>query len=89
MSQATYTPEELQKKVYSVVCEVSGIETSKLDNSLSISGDIAPNSLDRVTLFLALEDEFSTSVAEEKVQDIETLGDLVRFVEAQAELSAG
>jgi len=89
MSQATYTSEELQQKVYSVVYEVSGIEASKLDNSLSISGDIAPNSLDRVTLFLALEDEFSTSVAEEKVQDIETLGDLVRFVEAQAELSAG
>ena len=89
MSQPTYTPEELQQKVYSVVYEVSGIEMSKLDNSLSISGDIAPNSLDRVTLFLALEDEFSTSVAEEKVQDIETLGDLIRFVEAQAELSAG
>ncbi len=89
MNQTTYTPEELQQKVYSVVYEVSGIETSKLDNSLSISGDIAPNSLDRVTLFLALEDEFSTSVAEEKVQDIETLGDLIRFVEAQAELSAG
>lgn len=89
MNQTTYTPEELQQKVYSVVYEVSGIESSKLDNSLSISDDIAPNSLDRVTLFLALEDEFSTSVAEEKVQDIETLGDLIRFVEAQAELSAG
>jgi len=81
MNQVSYTSEEIRKKVYSVVCEVSGIETSELKNSLSISDDIAPRSLDRVTLFMALEDEFSTSVAEEELQGIDTLGDLISFVE--------
>ena len=87
MNQAAFTSDEIRQKIYSVVFEVSGIETSKLENSLSISDDIAPSSLDRVTLFMALEDEFSTSVAEEELQDIETLGDLIYFVERQAELS--
>ncbi len=72
MNQAVFTSDEIRQKVYSVVFEVSGIETSKLENSLSIGDDIAPNSLDRVTLFMALEDEFSTSVAEEELRDIET-----------------
>jgi acyl carrier protein len=33
---------------------------------------------------MALEDEFSTTVEEEELQDIETLGDLVSFVERKA-----
>jgi len=88
MNQTTYTSEEIRQKVYSVVFEVSGIEKSKLENDLSISDDIAPSSLDRVTLFMALEDEFSTSVAEEELQDIKTLGDLINFVENKAEANA-
>ena len=86
MNQAVFTSDEIRQKIYSVVFEVSGIETSKLENSLSISDDIAPSSLDRVALFMALEDEFSASVAEEELRDIETLGDLIYFVERQAEL---
>jgi acyl carrier protein len=88
MNQATYTPEEIRQKVYSVVFEVSGIETSKLNSNLSINDDIAPVSLDRVTLFMALEDEFSTTVAEDELQDIVTLGDLVTYVEDKAKLGS-
>jgi acyl carrier protein len=84
MNQVNYTAEEIRQKVYSVVFEVSGIETSKLNASLLINDDIAPVSLDRVSLFMALEDEFSTTVEEEELQDIETLGDLVSFVERKA-----
>ncbi len=85
MNQPLITSEEIRQKVYSVVAEVAGVEASKLDIDLSINDDIAPNSLDRVTLFMALEDEFSTSVAEDELQGIETLGDLILFVERKAE----
>ncbi len=85
MNQPLITSEEIRQKVYSVVAEVAGVEVSKLDIDLSINDDIAPNSLDRVTLFMALEDEFSTSVAEDELQGIETLGDLILFVERKAE----
>ncbi len=87
MTQTSYTAEEIRQKVYSVVFEVSGIETSKLDDKLTVNDDIAPRSLDRVTLFMALEDEFSTSVAEEELQDIVTLGDLIKYVERKAGIS--
>ena len=87
MNQAVFTSDEIRQKVYSVVFEVSGIETSKLDDKLTVNDDIAPRSLDRVTLFMALEDEFSTSVAEEELQDIVTLGDLIKYVERKAGIS--
>ncbi len=84
MNQPHYTKEEIRQKIYSVVFEVSGIEVPKLNVDLSINDDIAPTSLDRVSLFMALEDEFSNSVAEDEVQDIKTLGDLINFIEGKA-----
>ena len=73
--------QEIRNTVHSVVSEVSGLELSELSPELSIAEDIAPTSLDRVTLFMALEDEFSSSIPEEELQGIQTLGDLVSFVE--------
>ena len=84
MNQPLYSPEEVRQKVISVVSEVSAIDISKLSMDLSISDDIAPSSLDRVTLFMALEDEFSRSIAEDELEDINTLQDLISFVERKA-----
>lgn len=84
MNSSAYTVAEIRQKVLSVVYEISGIEISELNMDMSISDDIAPSSLDRVTLFMALEDEFSHSIAEEELQDIQTLQDLIDFVEYEA-----
>ena len=83
MNSKQITSEEIRQKIYTVVFEVSGIETSKLNAQLSINDDIVPSSLDRLTLLMALEDEFSGSIAEEELKDILTLGDLVNFVESK------
>ncbi len=84
MNQAIYSSEQIRQKVISVVSEVSAINVSELGMSLSIREDIAPTSLDRVTLFMALEDEFSRSIAEDELEDINTLQDLIGFVEQKA-----
>jgi len=84
MNSSSLTTAEIRQKVLSVVFEVSGIEISDLNMEMLISEDIAPTSLDRVTLFMTLEDEFSSSIAEEELQDIQTLQDLIDFVERKA-----
>lgn len=84
MNKALYLPQEVRQKVISVVSEVSAIDISKLSMDLSIRDDIAPSSLDRLTLFMALEDEFSRSIAEDELEDINTLQDLISFVERKA-----
>lgn len=83
MKQLQFTPEEIHQKIYSVVYEVTGIETNELNADLSINDDIVPSSLDRVTLLMALEDEFSRSIAEDELKEIQTLGDLVNFVKGK------
>ena len=83
MNQQNLTSKDILQKIYTVVFEVSGIETSQLNAELSINEEIAPSSLDRLTLLMALEDEFSGSIAEEELKDILTLGDLIKFVEGK------
>ncbi len=83
MTHQNYSLEEIRQKVLSVVSEVSAIELSALQMQFLINQEIAPTSLDRVTLFMALEDEFSRSIAEEELQGIETLEDLIKFVEVK------
>lgn len=84
MNQTLYSSEQIRQKVVSVVSELSAIDVEKLSMDLSIRDDIAPSSLDRVTLFMALEDEFSRSIAEDELEDIDTLQDLISFVERKA-----
>ena len=84
MNPPPYTSAEINQKVFSVVSLLSGIEISKLHMNLSINDDIAINSLDRVSLLMALEDEFSKSIAEDELQGIENLQDLINFVERKA-----
>ena len=88
MNKPNFSTDEIREKVYAVVYEVSGIEIAKINDGLSIGDDIAPSSLDRVSLFMALEDEFATSVDEDEVQEINTVGDLIKFVEKKAKAAA-
>src|SRR5690606_30849016 len=74
------TDREIQQRALKVVAEVSGLDQEKLDPELSIAEDIAPNSIDRITLFMALEDEFGESIPESDVRDIATLGQLLAFI---------
>ena len=88
MTKEQLTPEEIRQKILTVVFEVTGVETSELKPELSINDDLVPSSLDRVTLLMALEDEFSRSIPEDELKDIETLGDLVSFVQEKYRLLA-
>ena len=72
---------ETHQRIFGVISEVTGIAADELDSGMSIAEDIAPNSIDRITLFMALEDEFGESIPESEVSDIQTLGELLVFVE--------
>jgi len=49
----------------------------------NIGMDIAPTSLDKMILFIALEDEFDRSIPQEDVKDVETVKEIVKFIEAK------
>ena len=66
----------IEEKIIEAVAKVAKQKTSevRLDSRFE---DLGMDSLDRITLLFELEQAFDISIPEEKVQGIETVGDVV------------
>lgn len=47
----------------------------------SITDDLGADSLDVVDLVMALEDEFGIEIPEDEVENIKTVGDIIKYIE--------
>ncbi len=61
---------------------VKNLISEQLDVKASnIQDDLGADSLDVVDLVMALEDEFDVEIPEDQVENIKTVGDIVKFIE--------
>ena len=70
----------IESRVLCVVKEVLGLNDEPRDLDLSIAKELALDSLDQLSLFMALEDEFGGRIHEEDAARITTLRDVVDHV---------
>lgn len=70
-------------KVKEIISEQLAIDASTITENSKVIADLGADSLDIVELIMALEDEFGVSVDEDKVQDLVTIGDIVRLINEQ------
>jgi acyl carrier protein len=77
---ASAPADSIEARVLGVVQEVLNMEHAPRDLDTSISRDLALSSLDQLSLFMALEDEFGGRIGEEEAERIATLGDIVEYV---------
>ncbi len=72
---------ELVKKA---ICKVEpGLDESKIVPAALLKEDLDLDSLDRVELALALEDELGLYLQDEEMGDIFTVGDIVALIESK------
>ena len=76
-------PGDIEGRVRRVVKEVLSLDNEPNNLDLSIRSDLAPNSLDQLSLFMALEDEFGGRIEEHDAEQITTLRDVVEHVRAR------
>ncbi|MFQ5756009.1 MAG: acyl carrier protein [Acidiferrobacterales bacterium] len=76
---------EVQERVLKVVKEVLALEADTVNLDASITDDLAVNSLDQVTLFLALEDEFNDTIPEEELEQFKTIRNIVDYIKGRME----
>lgn len=74
---------EIENRVLTVLREILALEREPISLDTSIVDDLATTSLDRVSLFMALEDEFKGTLPEQEVQQIKTVRDIVDFIECR------
>jgi acyl carrier protein len=67
----------IENRVKAVIKEVLRIDESRLTIEASFIEDLGADSLDLVTLVMALEEEFKGSISEEEVKGMKTIGQAV------------
>lgn len=69
------------EKVRSILCDQLDVSEETVTMESSIAEDLGADSLDVVDLIMSLEDEFDLEVPDEQVENVKTVGDLVKFIE--------
>ncbi len=74
------TEQEIESKVMDIVAEQMSVDKSELTRETSFINDLNADSLDTVELVMEFEDEFETSIPDDKAEQIKTVGEAVEFI---------
>ena len=71
------------EKVKEILCEQLDVEEDKVTVEASIVDDLGADSLDVVDLVMSLEEEFDIEIPDEDVENMKTVGDMVKYIEGK------
>jgi acyl carrier protein len=71
------------ERVKKIIVEQLGVEESKVVMRANFREDLGADSLDLVELIMAFEEEFGGEISDEEAQGIKTVGEAVKYLEAQ------
>ena len=71
------------EKVREIIVEQLGVDPDEVTMDASFREDLQADSLDLVEMVMAFEDTFGGEISDEDAQQIETVGDAVRYIEEQ------
>ncbi len=72
------------EKVRAILVDQLGIDDEeKITMEASITDDLGADSLDVVDLVMSLEEEFDIEIPDEDVENMKTVGDIVKYVESK------
>jgi acyl carrier protein len=70
----------VENQVKAVIKEVLRVDGSRLTRDAKFREDLGADSLDLVTLVMALEEEFKGSISEEEASVMATVGQAIDFI---------
>lgn len=76
--------DEIFERIRSMLAEQLEIDEDRITMDSNIMEDFDADSLDLVDMVMSLEDEFGVEVPDEDVEKFHTVGDVVRFIEANS-----
>ena len=69
------------EKVRAILSEQFDVEEDTVTNETKIADDLGADSLDVVDLLMSIEDEFEIEIPESEIENVKTVGDLVKYIE--------
>ena len=68
-------------KVKELIIDQLDVDEDSVTAGASIQDDLGADSLDVVDLVMSLEEEFDIEIPDEAVENIKTVGDIVKYIE--------
>jgi acyl carrier protein len=72
-------------KLKEIIAEQLQVEQSEIKEGTSLLKDLEADSLDAVEIIMSIEDEFGIEIPDEDAESFNTIGDIVKYVEAKTE----
>lgn len=72
-------------KIKDIIVEQLDVEEDAVTMEASITEDLGADSLDVVDLVMSIEESFDVEIPDEEVENIKTVGDIVKNIENKVE----
>jgi acyl carrier protein len=79
----------IEEKVKDIIVEQLGVNPEQVTPQASFIEDLGADSLDIVELVMAFEEEFSVEVPDEDAEKLQTVGDVIKYIEERAKQQSG
>ncbi len=73
----------IEEKVKDIIVEQLGVNPEQVTPQAKFIEDLGADSLDTVELVMAIEEEFNVEVPDEEAEKLQTVGDVVKYIEDQ------
>jgi acyl carrier protein len=74
----------IDQRVKDIVVEQLGVKPDQVTPQAKFIEDLGADSLDTVELVMALEEEFGIEVPDEQAEKLQSVGDVIKYVEENA-----
>ncbi|MFM7912723.1 MAG: acyl carrier protein [Bacteroidota bacterium] len=75
---------DIASKVRSIIVDKLGVDENEVTPEASFTNDLGADSLDTVKLIMEFEKEFNLSIPDDQAENIQTVGQAITYLEANA-----
>ena len=72
---------DIFEQVIKILCDQLDLEEEQVNEDSEVIDDLGADSLDIVDLVMTLEEEFDTEIPDEDIENLKTVGDIVKYIE--------
>ena len=75
--------QSIEERVKKIIVDQLGVNADQVTPEAKFIEDLGADSLDTVELVMALEEEFGNEIPDEEAEKLQSVGDVVKYIEDQ------
>ena len=75
---------DIFEQVKKILCDQLDLDEEQVTEDSEVIDDLGADTLDIVDLVMTLEEEFDTEIPDEDIENLRTVGDIVKYIEERS-----